>query len=110
MPKGYFDEDTVDALSAMQQRALSDRREELLADFPTALIAGKLRNTWRPAAVGVYRNWLLYLCAKKNQRLKARQGPREYKRVGAVTAAVGARAHQAPEAGRQITREAHGDL
>src|SRR6266705_1262635 len=64
MPQGYFDEDTVDALTEVRERALSDRRKELLADFPTSLLAGKVRNTWRSAAVCLYRNWLLYLCAQ----------------------------------------------
>jgi homoserine O-succinyltransferase len=85
MPQGYFDEDTVDALTAVRERALSDRRDELLADFPTAFVAEKVRSTWRSAAVCVYRNWLLYLCAQKDRQLKARQGRREYKRVRGVT-------------------------
>ena len=84
MPRGYFDEDTVDALTAVRERALSDRREELLADFPTALLAGKVTNTWRSAAARVYRNWLLYMCAQKDRGLKARLGRKEWKRVRAV--------------------------
>jgi homoserine O-succinyltransferase/O-acetyltransferase len=74
MPQGYFDQETVDLLAAMRERALADRREELLADFPTALAASRARNTWREAAVRLYRNWLLYLCAQKERRLRARQG------------------------------------
>jgi homoserine O-succinyltransferase len=68
MPKGYLDEDTIDALTALQARALTDRREELLAEFPTALAAGKVTNTWRSTAVSLYRNWLLYICAQKELR------------------------------------------
>src|SRR5207253_785601 len=30
MPEGYFDDDTVGALTRLRERALSDRREELL--------------------------------------------------------------------------------
>jgi homoserine O-succinyltransferase len=82
MPEGYFDKDTVDLLTAVRERALSDRREELLAEFPTALAARKVRSTWRSAAVCVYRNWLLYLCAQKDRQLKARQGRREFRQVG----------------------------
>ena len=70
MPRGYFDEETVGALTAVRARALSERREGLLEEFPTALLAGKVTNTWRPAAARVYRNWLLYLCAQKDRRLK----------------------------------------
>jgi len=65
MPQGYFDDDTVDALTALQERALSDRREELLSDFPTALAAEKVTNTWRSAARRLYRNWLRYIAAQK---------------------------------------------
>jgi hypothetical protein len=84
MPQGYFDPDTVDLLSALRERALWDRREELLADFPADLAAGKLSHTWRSAAVSVYRNWLLYLCAQKARQLKARQGRSGYERVRAA--------------------------
>jgi homoserine O-succinyltransferase len=66
MPHGYFDEATVDALSALEQRALSDRREDLLNEFPLALAAGKVTNSWRSTAEGLYRNWLLYLQHEKN--------------------------------------------
>jgi homoserine O-succinyltransferase len=85
MPRGYFDDDAVDVLSAVQERALSDRREEMLADFPTALMAGKVRYTWHSAAVCVYRNWLLYLCAQKDRRRRARVSRRPGKALGAVT-------------------------
>ena len=70
MPRGYFDEETVGALTAVRARALSERREELLEAFPTALLTGKVTNTWRPAAARVYRNWLFYLCAQKDRRLR----------------------------------------
>lgn len=65
MPQGYFDKETVDALTALRERTLSDRRQELLADFPTAILAGKVKNTWRSTAACLYRNWLLYLHEKK---------------------------------------------
>ena len=65
MPQGYFDEQTVEVLCALRERAHADRREDVLADFPTALAAGTVTNTWRAAAVHVYRNWLLYLRARE---------------------------------------------
>ena len=68
MPHGYFDEETVEALTALRERALSDRREELLAEFPTALAAGKVTNTWRSTASALYRNWLRYIGAQKQQK------------------------------------------
>jgi len=34
MPHGYFDEATTGALTALSARALVERREELLTEFP----------------------------------------------------------------------------
>jgi homoserine O-succinyltransferase len=65
MPHGYFDQETVDALIALKARALVDRREELLAEFPIATAAGKVTNTWRSTAESLYRNWLQYIRAQK---------------------------------------------
>jgi homoserine O-succinyltransferase len=73
MPCGYFDPNTVEMLMALRERALSDRSAERIADFPTAVLASRVRNTWSPAAVGIYRNWLLYLCAQKERRLRTTQ-------------------------------------
>ena len=70
MPHGYFDEETAGALAVIEQRARADRREERLADFPADLSA-TVRDTWRPAAAFMYRNWLRYLCMQKEQRLSA---------------------------------------
>jgi len=72
MPHGYFDEETVAALTALRERALADRREELLAEFPTAMAAGKVTNTWRSTAEGLYRNWLRYIATEKTQKLHPR--------------------------------------
>ena len=68
MPHGYFDEETVAALTALRERARLDRREELLAEFPTAMAAGKVANTWRSTAESLYRNWLQYICTQKQHK------------------------------------------
>src|SRR5438876_8343668 len=65
LPHGYFDPEPIEALTALRERALMDRREELLAGFPTALAAGKVTNTWRSTAENLYRNWLVYIRARK---------------------------------------------
>jgi homoserine O-succinyltransferase len=65
MPHGYFDAEIVDALTALRERALLDRREALLAEFPTAAAAGKVANTWRSTAESLYRNWLLFISTQK---------------------------------------------
>jgi homoserine O-succinyltransferase len=71
MPHGYFDEETVAALTALRERARLDRREELLAEFPIAMAAGKVTNTWRSTAESLYGNWLRYICAQKQLKLCA---------------------------------------
>jgi homoserine O-succinyltransferase len=76
MPIGYFDSETVQALSAVQERALSGRREQLLAELPTTLAEKDLPTVWRSASLPLYRNWLTYLSAQKEMRLKQRQIPR----------------------------------
>jgi homoserine O-succinyltransferase len=68
LPRGCFDADDIGLLTAARERAMADRREELLAGFPTALLAAKVRNTWRPTAVSIYRNWLKYLSECKLSR------------------------------------------
>ena len=70
IPQRYLDRESVDALSAFEGRAVCDRREELLADFPALLDGTNLANPWRPAAVRMYRNWMRYLCARKEQLVK----------------------------------------
>ena len=72
MPQGYFDEETVQALTVLRERALADRREEVLTQFPTALATQRVTNTWRRTWAHVYRNWLLYMCAQKDRRLQQR--------------------------------------
>src|SRR5262249_9599256 len=62
MPQGYFDEQTVSALVALREQALSDCREELLANFPTVMATSSVTNTWRSSAHSLYRNWLQYIC------------------------------------------------
>lgn len=61
MPKGYFAHKDKRLLAAFQKRALSDRRDELLALFPVDRVALNLRNTWHSAATRIYRNWISML-------------------------------------------------
>ena len=65
MPEGYFDEDTTRTLTALRERALRDRRADLLAEFPTALAAGTVTNRWRLGAETLYRNWLAFITDRK---------------------------------------------
>jgi homoserine O-succinyltransferase/O-acetyltransferase len=61
MPRGYFDPSATQLLTEFQQTALSNRTEEVMADFPDGAIVSTLRNGWHASAISLYSNWLQYL-------------------------------------------------
>jgi homoserine O-succinyltransferase len=64
MPQGYFDEDTVVRLTGLRERVLSNRHDELLADFTTALVAARVRKhgiRQPPASIVIG----CYICARR---------------------------------------------
>lgn len=65
MPHGYFNAEAAQVLTAIREQALRERREDLLADFPTGLLERTLGIPWRSAAVRLYSNWLDRLSAMK---------------------------------------------
>jgi homoserine O-succinyltransferase len=68
MPRGYFDRAAAAELAAFRLRAIADRREDLLAEFPSSVTEAKLTpNRDSPAAL-IYGNWLTYLSAQKGKR------------------------------------------
>ena len=76
MPQSYFDEATVAELTALQEKATSERSEGLLPELSSILADKKIENTWQSSAAGIYRNWLAHICAQKetalvSKRLKA---------------------------------------
>ena len=62
MPSDYFDEDTRDALTALEHRLSGSGAT--LSDFPTSVIEKKTTNTWQSVGACVYSNWLAYLCTQ----------------------------------------------
>lgn len=68
MPHGYFDTAATKLLTEFQETALAHPREEQMVFFPEAVIAESLRNTWQSTATSVYRNWLQYVLARKNEK------------------------------------------
>jgi homoserine O-succinyltransferase/O-acetyltransferase len=68
-PRGYFDDGALATIAELRERALADRRESLIEEFPTASFASALTNSWRSSAVALYRNWLQYISAQKEQTL-----------------------------------------
>ncbi len=68
MPKGYFDAKATRLLTDFQNVLMSDRREELVEDFPESALLPKLQRTWESSARGIYGNWLRYVISKKADR------------------------------------------
>jgi len=71
MPKGYFDADAEDLLTAFQRHALSDRRIEVFGSFPVDTVATNLKNSWRSAAIRIYQNWISYLSSRADRQQKS---------------------------------------
>jgi homoserine O-succinyltransferase len=63
LPCGYLPPEALHLLGEFRDRALTSREPALLDSFPFATTAAALRNTWRPAAVAIYRNWLAFISA-----------------------------------------------
>jgi len=68
MPYGYFDAPAARLLAEFRETALAHPREERMVFFPEAVVVESLQNTWQTSATGVYRNWLQYVLARKNER------------------------------------------
>lgn len=72
MPQRYFDHDAVTVAEAIREEAIAYRNEDLAARISGAFENITIENTWRPTAVGIYRNWLRYISEQKD--LAARCG------------------------------------
>jgi homoserine O-succinyltransferase/O-acetyltransferase len=69
-PQGYFDDDASNVLAAFRERALSERREELLEHFPSTALEARVRPG--SSTTRIYGNWLTHLSAQKAQRTTLR--------------------------------------
>ena len=67
MPHGYFSPQAVAALEGFRERAIAQRAPELLGQFPFAAAAAALENSWRPASVAIYRNWLDFIAGARTR-------------------------------------------
>jgi homoserine O-succinyltransferase len=66
LPRGYFDDLTESALSALREEGVACRSEELFAGVESVLETAKIENTWSHTAARTYRNWLEYIRARKS--------------------------------------------
>jgi homoserine O-succinyltransferase/O-acetyltransferase len=67
LPQGYFSVEAAAVATAFRQRALADRRDHLIASFPTAALETGVESPWRDCAVGIYEKWLEYLSGRKTE-------------------------------------------
>jgi homoserine O-succinyltransferase len=78
MPEGYFDTEAAKVLAVVRGKALSNRCEDLLAEFPFSSVEEEIRNKWRTTGARLYGNWLSYLTAQKQQRAKTQSKRRPH--------------------------------
>ncbi|MGH8265493.1 MAG: homoserine O-succinyltransferase MetA [Steroidobacteraceae bacterium] len=90
MPQGYFHRYAVALLDAFQERALAERREDLLASFPMRSLDAALSNSWRASALSIYANWLAGLAECKATKSKSAGGMRNATRQRYAASAVAA--------------------
>jgi homoserine O-succinyltransferase len=64
-PVGYFGEDATKCLLDFRQKAIANRSEEAMRDFPETFLTSSLQNRWRASAVEIYGNWLGLISEKK---------------------------------------------
>jgi homoserine O-succinyltransferase/O-acetyltransferase len=67
-PLHYFNAAASFVADDFRLRAATERRGGLLGDFPLAPLTAGIENTWRDAALGVYRNWINCLKSRKRDR------------------------------------------
>jgi homoserine O-succinyltransferase len=67
MPQGYFGEAATRLLNDFRENALLDPRERQIDSFPEAAASSRLERSWASSATRVYRNWLTYVTARRNQ-------------------------------------------
>ena len=71
LPAGYFGDAAAAVAEIFRSRARADRRSELIAEFPKAVLEAGLQCPWRAAALGVYEKWCAFLSARKAERRTA---------------------------------------
>jgi homoserine O-succinyltransferase len=79
-PVGYFGEEATNCLLDFQEKAVANRNEGAMADFPTTFLTSSLQNEWRASAVKIYANWLQLVSERKVEAL--RYAPVEVRRNG----------------------------
>ncbi len=67
-PQGYFSDEATEVANDFRAWAISDRRANLVADFPMEALEAGIESTWRRSAIGLYQNWIDQLKDRKAER------------------------------------------
>ena len=65
-PTDYFPPDVAAVFAVFRERALLNPDSSLMESFPGTAIGSWISNSWRVAAIRVYRNWIEYLAEHKD--------------------------------------------
>jgi len=68
LPRGYLSAEATASLEAFSEAAVAKRDASLLERFPFVTAAAGLKNSWRPSAVAIYRNWVSFISAGMSAR------------------------------------------
>ena len=68
LPHRYFDAAAVRLLNKFKERAMRERYEGLMAEFPEAVMTNGSESPWRSPSIGVYGNWLQYVVSERTKR------------------------------------------
>ncbi len=66
LPRGYFERADEKAFASIEENAAVLHRDEVLAGIAALMPTLKIQNTWQPAAVRIYSNWLEHLCMRRD--------------------------------------------
>ncbi|HVH72011.1 MAG TPA: homoserine O-succinyltransferase [Candidatus Dormibacteraeota bacterium] len=69
LPHQYFDAEATKLLNQFRERAIADRQEELMTQFPEAVMINRSESPWQSPAICVYRNWLQYVVSKRSENV-----------------------------------------
>jgi homoserine O-succinyltransferase len=67
-PQGYFSEAATVVANDFRAWAISDRRANLVADFPMEVLEAGIESAWQRSAIGFYQNWIDQLKDRKAER------------------------------------------
>lgn len=79
-PVGYFGEEATKHLTDFREKAIVNRSEEVMAEFPEVFLTSSLHNGWRASAAKIYENWLQLISDKKTQNFS--YAPVGVRRIG----------------------------